>query len=179
MRSWWRTGVLLSGLVAACGLSLPAQAREQDPPCVTAGVTLDFGRYPIGAPVQQAGVPKGLLAACTNREGCTFRDQGHEYLVEVHDEGMFVARKDAAGEALNAWGRRTFGWRTGDTREVAQAKFRRATGKVLKLAANDEGELFLTDVCARGPNGPYQFYASFGSDGRLRRIIVRIESPYE
>jgi hypothetical protein len=175
MRSWCRTGVVLGGLAVACCLSLQAQAQE----CVSTGVALDFGRYPIGASALQAGVPGGSLIACADSEGCTFRDQGLEYQVEAYEDGMFIARKQAGGAALNAWGRRTFGWRTGDTLAVAQAQFQRATGKTLKHGANDVGEIFLHDVCATGPNGPYQFYANFGTDGRLKGVMVRIESPYE
>lgn len=55
----------------------------------------------------------------------------------------------------------------------------RAASETLKRGADDEGEILLSDVCASGPQGPYQFYADFGPHGRLKGATLRIESPYE
>ena len=170
-------GSILAGLAAAAAITAsPGWAVA----CVPTGLNLDFGRYPIGASVQQARLPKRLFADCiSNGESCGFLDQGISYGVEVYDDGMFIARKDLEGAALDDWGRRTFGWRRGDTVAQVQAKFRRATGKTLDGGQNNERVILLYDVCAAGPHGEYQFYANFGVDGRLKSLTVRIDSPYD
>jgi len=172
MRPWSRAAVIAGAVLTVYGI--PARASH----CVSTGAKLDFGRYPIGATVRQAGVPSRLVAACATSESCGFRDQGVEYVAEAYESGVFIARKELDGAALDAWGSRNFGWRTGDTVADAQAKFRRVTGKTLQGGLSETREILLHDVCARGPYGEYQFYASFGTDGQLRGIIVRIDSPY-
>lgn len=169
-------GSTLAALAAVVAVTaLPGWAEA----CAPKGLKLDFGRYPIGASVQQARLPKRLIAECvSNGESCGFQDQGISYGVEVYEDGTFIARKELEGAALDDWGRRTYGWRRGDTVAQTQAKLRRATGKTLDGGRNSERVILLYDVCAAGPHGEYQFYANFGVDGRLTSLTVRIDSPY-